>query len=130
MDDFQNKQGSSFQKRLGAFGYALQGLKTLFSSQCHARFHALAALVVTALGFSLRISLLEWCMVTFAITLVIACEAFNTAIEVLTDRVSTEPHPLAGKAKDLAAGAVLVASTGAAVIGAIIFGPKIWRLML
>jgi diacylglycerol kinase len=125
----QNKRGSVFQKRLSAFGYALKGLKTLFSSQCHARFQAFAAVVAVALGFSLRISMIEWCMVTFAITLVIACEAFNTALEYLTDRVSPEPHPLAGKAKDVAAGAVLVASVGAAVIGAMIFGPKLWRLM-
>ena len=68
--------------------------------------------------------MIEWCLVILAIALVIACEAINTAIEFLTDRVSTEPHPLAGKAKDVAAGAVLVASMGAAVIGAIDFWPE------
>jgi len=72
---------------------------------------------------------IEWCLVILAIALVIACEAINTAIEFLTDRVSTEPHPLSGKAKDVAAGAVLISSAGAAVIGVMIFGPKLWRLM-
>jgi len=131
LNDLQNKQGigDRYRARVRAFGYAAQGVKTLFSSQCHARFHALAAVVVISLGFSLRISVIEWCLVILAIALVIACEAINTAIEFLTDRVSTEPHPLAGKAKDVAAGAVLISSAGSAVIGVIIFGPKIWRLI-
>ncbi|MGB8353144.1 MAG: diacylglycerol kinase family protein [Chthoniobacteraceae bacterium] len=131
MTDIQNKQGIGcrYQARLRAFGYAFQGLRTLLFSQCHARFHALAAVLVIVLGFLLKISLIEWCLVSFAITLVFACEAINTAIEFLTDRVSMEPHPLSGKAKDVAAGAVLIASVGAAAIGVIIFGPKIWRLI-
>jgi len=115
--------------RVRAFAFAIQGLKSLFLSQCHARFHALAALVVIALGFSIGISANEWCMVILAITSVLSSEGFNTAIELLTDRVSTEPHPLAGKAKDVAAGAVLISSVGAAAIGTMIFAPKIWRLL-
>ncbi len=112
-----------------AFGYALQGIRTLFTSQCHVRFHLLAAIVVIALGFSVGLSRVEWCCVIFAIAIVIACEAFNTAIEFLTDRISPEHHPLSGKAKDVAAAAVLVSAIGAAAVGAIIFGPKIWNLL-
>jgi diacylglycerol kinase (ATP) len=130
LNDLENKQGSSFQKRVRAFVCALQGIKTLLTSECHARFHALAALVAITLGFSLRLSATEWCIVIFAITIVFVCEAFNTAIEFLTDRISLEHHPLSGKAKDVAAGAVLVAAIGAAATGAIIFAPKIWNLFL
>jgi diacylglycerol kinase len=130
LNDLQNKQGFSFQKRVRAFGYALKGVKTLFASQCHARFHGLAALVTIMLGFSLRISPTEWCCVIFAITIVIVSEAFNTAIEFLTDRISLEQHPLSGKAKDVAAAAVLISSVGATAIGAIIFAPKLWALLL
>ena len=66
----------------------------------------------------------------FAITSVFACEAFNTAVEFIVDRISLECHPLSGKAKDVAAAAVLVSAIGAAAVGAIIFGPKLWNLFL
>ena len=58
--------------RVRAFAFAIQGLKSLFLSQCHARFHALAALVVIALGFSIGISANEWCMVILAVTSVLS----------------------------------------------------------
>lgn len=87
------------------------------------------ALCVIAAGFSFRISAAEWCFVVIAIAMVISCEACNTAIEFLSDRISTEIHPLTGKAKDVAAAAVLIASAGAAMIGVIIFAPKLWRLV-
>lgn len=128
MNEIQNKQGFNCGSRLRAFVFAYRGLKALFRSECHARFHALAALVAIALGFSLRISADEWCIVILAIACVVASEAFNTAVESLTDRVSTERHPLSGKAKDVAAGGVLIACLGAAAVGAIIFGPKMWHL--
>jgi diacylglycerol kinase (ATP) len=94
------------------------------------RFHMLAAIVVIALGFSVGLSRMEWCCVIFAISIVLACEAFNTAIEFLTDRISLEHHPLSGKAKDVASAAVLFSAMGAATVGVIIFGPKIWNLFL
>ena len=129
MNELQNKQGVSFQKRVRAFAYALQGVKTLFATQCHARFHALAAIVVIALGFILKISPGEWCCVILSVTIVLACEAFNTAVELLADRISLEQHTLSGKAKDVAAAAVLFSAIGAAATGAIIFWPKLWKLV-
>lgn len=77
----------------------------------------------------LKISITEWCFVTLCITLVIMAEAFNTAIENLTDLVSPDFHPLAGKTKDLAAGAVLIFSIGAVIVGLLIFLPKITKLI-
>lgn len=68
-------------------------------------------------------------MVVFAIVLVLAAEGFNTALEHLTDLVSPDYHPLAGKAKDVAAGAVLLAAIGAATVGILIFGSKILALL-
>jgi len=65
----------------------------------------------------------EWAILTGCITLVIAAEALNTAIEFLTDLASPEYHPLAGKAKDTAAAAVLFCAIGAVVIGIIVFWP-------
>ena len=89
----------------------------------------MAGVIAVALGLLLRISPVEWCCIVLAITIVFACEAVNTAIEFIVDRISLEHHLLSGKAKDVAAAAVLISAIGAAATGAIIFGPKIWRLV-
>ena len=72
----------------------------------------------------LKINLIEWCIVTFAIVLVIGAELFNTAIETIVDMVSPEKNPKAKLAKDISAAAVLSIAIGAAIIGGIIFIPK------
>jgi len=82
--------------------------------------------LVTALGFLLKVSTIEWMMLVLAIVSVWVAEGLNTAIEHLGDSVSPEEyHPLVGKSKDVAAGAVLISSIGAAIIGIIVFVPKI-----
>ena len=108
-----------------SFGYAWRGLRIHFATQPNARLHLLAAIAVCAAGWWWKIAALEWCAVVGAIGLVWTVEALNTALEFYTDLVSPELHPLAGKAKDVAAGAVLAASVTSATIGAIIFVPKI-----
>jgi diacylglycerol kinase (ATP) len=79
--------------------------------------HVTAALLVVVLALVLRLTLLEFALLTLAVTLVLFAELVNTAIEVLVDLVSPEYHPLARRIKDVAAGAVLTASVGALVIG-------------
>ncbi len=74
----------------------------------------------------LSISTQEWLILVLTFGMVLMAEAFNTALEFLTDLVSPEPHPLAGKAKDVAAGAVLITAVMAVVVGMIIFLPKIF----
>ena len=118
----------SLTKRLQSFGFAIKGLKILFQTQANARIHALAIVVVTALGFYFKIETSEWCSVVIAFAMVLSTEAMNTAIEFVVDLVSPQYHPLAGKAKDVAAAAVLIAAMGAVMIGAIIFLPKILDL--
>lgn len=118
----------SLTKRLQSFGFAIKGLKTLFQTQANARIHALAIVVVTAFGFYFKIETWEWCSVVIAFAMVLSTEAMNTAIEFVVDLVSPQYHPLAGKAKDVAAAAVLIAAMGAVMIGAIIFLPKILDL--
>jgi diacylglycerol kinase (ATP) len=88
-----------------------------------------ATLAVFAAGFSFRLRGLEWCCVILAIGLVWVAEALNTAIETLTDLASPEMHPLAGRAKDIAAGAVLMASIIAVAVGAVLFGPRFWDML-
>ena len=111
--------------RLRSFADAGRGLALVLASQANARIHALATVGVVGAGCWWRVSRLEWALRVAAIALVWTAEAINTAVELLVDLVSPEPHPLAGKAKDAAAGAVLAAAVGAAVIGVLVFGPRL-----
>ena len=115
--------------RLRSFGHAFRGLKILVQTQQNARIHAAATILVIAAGALLRISSTEWALIAIAILCVWAAEALNTAIEFVVDLVSPDRHALAAKAKDVAAGAVLVAAIGAAVVGAIVFGPHILKML-
>ena len=72
---------------------------------------------------------LEWIAVILAIGLCMTAEAFNTAIESVVDLASPEQHPLAGRAKDVAAGAVLLAAMTAVVVGVIVFGPRLLAIV-
>ena len=115
------------KKRIDSFRYAIQGGIDLLQSQPNARIHAICALLVLFAGYFFQISWIEWSVVTMAIGAVFAAEAFNTAIEYLTDLVSPEYHTLAGKTKDAAAAGVLFTAIGAAITGLIIFLPKLWN---
>src|SRR5688500_14374629 len=95
---------------LKSFTYAFQGFKTAFLEQRNMKIHAAATLVVIALGFYFKVSSFDWMILLILIALVIAFELMNSALENLTNLVTKEHHPLAGKAKDMAAAAVLVVS--------------------
>jgi diacylglycerol kinase len=112
--------------RIKSIGFAVEGIATFFKTQHNAWIHAVATVIVILAGFALRVSITEWCFLIIAIVMVMLAEMINTAIEFLTDRVSTEYHPLAKKVKDVAAGAVLFAALAAVVIGVIIFLPKLF----
>ena len=114
--------------RLRSFRYAFAGVRTLFATQPNFRIHAVAALVVIATGALLQISCADWLWLTVAIVGVWVTEAFNTALGFLSDAVSTDHHPLIGKAKDCAAAAVLLAAFGAVAVGILIFGPHLHSL--
>ena len=101
----------------------------MLRTQANARIHLAATVVVLAGGFLGRLSCGEWCAVVAAVGLVWTAEGLNTAIEAVVDLVSPEYHVLAGRAKDLAAGAVLCAAIAAAIIGALIFGPRLAALL-
>lgn len=112
------------RKRINSFKYAFAGIYDLFKTQPNAWIHLIAAITVITLGFFFSISTTEWCLLVFAITLVISAEAFNTALEHITDLVSPDYHELAGRTKDVAAAGVLIAAMGTIVLGIIIFLPK------
>jgi diacylglycerol kinase (ATP) len=114
--------------RLRSFAYAFAGVRTLFATQVNFRIHTVAAALVLAAGLALRVTLAGWLWLTAAIAGVLVTEAFNTALEFLADAVSTERHPLIGRAKDCAAAAVLLAAVAALVIGLLVLGPPVLAL--
>lgn len=110
--------------RTRSFQYALQGLQRLYR-ESNVRIHAVATLLVLALGWAVGLTLLDWVLLALAATLVWVAEAMNTALEVLSDAAVPEHSPLIGAAKDVAAGAVLLAAVGAVVVGLLVFVPHL-----
>ena len=119
------RQNFSIRKRIRSFRYAFNGLRILFCEEHNARIHLFAAVCVLVAGVILKISAVEWMAVVFAIGLVISLEAINSSIENLADFVSPEKHNWIKKIKDLSAAGVLVAAIAAAIVGLIVFIPKI-----
>jgi diacylglycerol kinase (ATP) len=122
----ENNRPKGIHAFLIGFKYAFNGIYVLFSTQRNARVHLLAAVLVVAAGFYYSISNAEWLAVILSIGIVFAAEAFNTAIELLVDKVWPEFDQTAGKIKDMAAGAVLFCAVATVIVGIIIFAPKIF----
>ena len=119
------QENSFLRTRIRSFGYAFRGIRAFIASETHAKIHLAAAVGVITMGVSCSVSAVEWCILVLAIGLVLSAEAFNSAIETVVNLVTPDQHPLAGRAKDIAAGAVLIAAVTSAVVGAIIFIPKL-----
>lgn len=113
-------KASSFWSSLG---YAFQGLITAVKGERNLRFHFLALAIVTGMGLWVDLKSWEWTALVLVFGVVIAGELLNTAIETVLDLSSPDFHPLAKKAKDIAAGAVLILALTAIIIGLIIFLP-------
>jgi diacylglycerol kinase len=126
----QESSKFSIQARLKSFSFAIEGLKTFFIQEHNARIHFLAALFAILLGLLLGISKLEWIGILFAIAFVLCTEVINTAIEGIANFISPEIHLAIKNIKDLAAAAVLIAAICAAIVGGIIFLPKIYSLFI
>ena len=108
-----------------SFLYAFRGLNILARSGGNIPFHIGATVIVIAAGIYFNLSSREWCFILFAIGFVFTAEGFNTAIERLVDFVSPAQNEKAGAIKDLAAAAVLISAITAALVGVLIFLPKI-----
>ena len=116
------------RQRAASFGYAFRGVAAALRTEVHLRFHAAATVAVLGLGWYFGLARWEWALVALAVGLVWSLELMNTAVEAVVNLVSPEYHPLAGRAKDVAAGAVLVGALAALAIGLLIFGPRVWAL--
>ena len=122
------QQKFSIKKRLESFKYAFNGLKLLLKVEHNSRIHLFVTICVVIAGFLFGISLLEWMLIVFAIGFVFSMEIINSSIEKLADFVSPAKHETIKIVKDMAAAAVLVSAITAAIIGLIIFVPKILDL--
>ena len=119
----------TFDGRIRSVRFALRGIRIMVASQQNAWIHAAVTIVVVAAGLIVGLPTSSWAWIVLAIGSVWTAEALNTAFEFLTDVASPDFHPLAEKAKDVAAGAVLLAAVGAVVIGGLVFGPVIAGLL-
>jgi diacylglycerol kinase (ATP) len=122
-----NTRSLTFTGRIRSFRCAFKGIWVMISSQQNAWIHAAATVLVIALGLYLHLTRADWCWIILAMMSVWTAEGLNTAFEFLTDVAAPEFHPLAEKAKDVAAGAVLIAAIGSVFIGVIVFGPHILK---
>ena len=109
-------------KFLQGFVHAGRGIITSLGEQLNLKVHLLATLVVAGAGLYFSITRMEWLAIILTIGLVWVAELFNSALEYLTDLVTKDHHPLARKAKDAAAGAVLAAAIMAVVVALFVFG--------
>ncbi len=100
-----------------SFNCAIEGILWAARTQRHLRYHLLVAVAVLVAALLFRVSSLEFILLVFGMVLVFFAELLNTAVEVVVDMISPEYHPMARRAKDVAAGAVLMACIGAAVMG-------------
>lgn len=110
---------------LRGFSFAGQGIWRAVATQRNMKVHLLAAVLVVTGGLVERITATDWACVALAIGLVLTAETLNTVIETLTDLCTGEYHPLAKAAKDMAAGAVLLASASAVGVAAAVFLPRL-----
>ena len=115
----------SVRRELAALRWAVRGIGSALRTEPHLRFHGAATVAVVALAVALPLSGTDRALLALAVGLVWAAELVNTALETLVDLVSPGLHPLAGRVKDVAAGAVLVAATAAAACGLLVLGPPL-----
>lgn len=111
--------------RILSFKYALTGILTALKEEPNLKFHFLVGVAVITAAFILNISRSDWMIIIFLIGFVVSLELTNTAVEAVVDAFTDKEHPKAKLAKDISAGAVLIAAITAAVLGIIIFLPYI-----
>ena len=120
--------GNSISKKIKSFGHAIRGVFVFMKSNPHNGVLVFSLIAVIAAGFYFNINQAEWFAVIIVTGLVFVAEAFNTAIEIHMNLTSPEHHPFARDTKDVAAGASLLAVILSAVVGLVVFLPRIMEL--
>ncbi len=126
MSDDSDKRPGFLWARIRSFGYAGRGILVLVLTQGNALIHLAATVAVITAGFFFKVTAGEWAALVLSMAAVWIAEGLNTAIEALADCITQENDPLIRRAKDVAAGAVLIAAMAAAVVGGIVFGPRLF----
>ena len=130
VEQYQDRHKSiSLKGRIRSFQYAIRGIGLMIQSQHNAWLHALATVMVVFTGCLCNIHMSDWCWLVLALMAVWTAEAMNTALEFLADVASPEFHPLVEKAKDVAAGAVLLSAIGSVIIGVLVFMPYLFEAL-
>lgn len=129
--DSKDKQTGKNKHFIASLEFALQGIKTVFKEERNMRTHVLAGIAAIVAGFVFRLSLSEWLWLLLVIFLVLVMEMVNTVFENVVDMFTDfHFHPIGKKIKDMAAGAVLLTTGFAVIVGILLFGPKIWQILL
>ena len=123
------KKALSIKRLSKSFGYAFVGFKKSFKEESNMKIHILISILVILFGFLFKVSRLEWIVLLFAIGLVLGAELLNTSIENLVDLVCKDKNDQAGLVKDVSAAFVMVLAIVAAIVGLIIFVPKILNVL-
>lgn len=108
-----------------SFLFAIQGFRTAIATERNIKVMLAVGACAVVAGLALQLDLLSWAIVLLCCGVVIMAELLNTAVETVVDLVSPEFHPLAGRAKDIAAAAVWVLSVIVAVVGVLVFANAI-----
>jgi undecaprenol kinase len=111
------------------FKFAFEGIRTAFIQEKNLRFHTFFSVFVILLASFLSLTVLEWILILIAIGGMLVLELINSAIERVVDLITTDYHPLAKQAKDIAAGAVLIYALLSIVIGILILLPKLVKII-
>jgi diacylglycerol kinase len=113
-------------KFLKSFANAYDGIKYGFKSELNLKVQILCSIVAIISCIIFSVNKMEWIIILFTIGLVLSAELFNTAIETICNKIEPNIHPQIKIIKDISASAVLVVAIAAAIVGAIIFVPKIF----
>jgi diacylglycerol kinase len=114
---------------LRSFHFAFQGIGYVLRTQRNARVHAAITCLVIVAGIYFQIAAVEWAVLALTIGTVFSAEMLNTVTELAVDLLTQHYHPMAKIAKDVGAGAVLVAAIAAVGVGVAIFGPRVWEML-
>lgn len=117
------------QKHLASYKYSVKGIWLAFRYENNMLIHLAAAVLVVLANILLQVKQTEWLVTLILIGLAWMAEIFNTAIEKLADRITTNHDPLIGQVKDLASGAVLIICIFAVICAAVIYVPYMLELL-
>ncbi|MDR2832460.1 MAG: diacylglycerol kinase family protein [Streptococcaceae bacterium] len=131
MDLHGNKKKYKNVDFLSSFDFALNGLKTVVREERNMRKHLISTVVAIVFGFVFQLGASEWLWLLWAVFSVLILETLNTVVENIVDLATNYHfHILAKSAKDMAAGAVLLASIFAVIVGMVLFIPRIIELVM